>query len=261
MKSLSLLIGTGKCNANCKHCGGKTHRKYAPNKDGIIDEDLITKTIKECYFKGARYLTISSCGEPTLSPESVTRTLEIITNLKEEGIGFSPINLYSNGIRIGHNYEFCKNYLPLWKILGLTTVYITVHDSDEIRNAEIYGIKEYPELKTVFSRIHKGGLLVRANLVISKDSIGTCQKFSSVVNYLIQIGVDSISAWPLRDKKDEIDKEKAPDSKEIKKMEEWIEETDFKIRLLGEKNRVLYQTNQKLTLFPNGQLSNTWCNN
>ncbi|MEK6809761.1 MAG: radical SAM protein, partial [Nanoarchaeota archaeon] len=99
--SLSLFVGTGRCNANCSHCAGMPLRRYAPKKDGTIDENLVYKTIKTCYEQGARHLSISSSGEPTLSPLSVTKALELIYRCRKEDIEFSPLNLYSNGIRIG----------------------------------------------------------------------------------------------------------------------------------------------------------------
>ena len=46
-------------------------------------------------------------------------------------IEYSPINLYSNGIRIGGDKDFGDTYLSLWRSLGLTTIYVTVHDIDE----------------------------------------------------------------------------------------------------------------------------------
>ncbi len=263
LDSLSLFVGTGKCNANCKHCAGIPLRKYAPKKDGLVNTDLVYKTIKDCFDQGARYLSISSSGEPTLSPLSVTKTLELIHECKKEGIEFSPINVYSNGIIIGEDEKFCNKYLPLWKSLGLTTIYVTVHDIDEKENARIYGVKKYPSLKLVVSRIHDADLLVRANLVLSKKTISGLEQFVSTVEYLENIGVDCISSWPMRDEHDKVDQKLAPLEEELDKIENWINnnpDQKSKVKLLREKSRTAYQTGQKLTLFPDGTLSNTWCN-
>ncbi|MGV8086762.1 MAG: radical SAM protein [Candidatus Woesearchaeota archaeon] len=262
LNSLSLFVGTGKCNANCKHCAGIPLRKYAPKEDGIIDEKLISKTITECYNNGARYLSISSSGEPTLSPIAVTKTLKLIDNYKNDGIKFNPINLYSNGIRIGKDKEFCDTYLPLWKNLGLTTLYITIHDINENDNAKIYGIENYPSIKTIVSRLHDNYLLMRANIVLSKRTISTLEEFVNTTNYLKNIGVDSISAWPIRDINDKIDLELSPLETELDKIESWIDNSNLKnnVKLLRENSKIAYTSGQKLTLFPDGTLSNTWCN-
>lgn len=263
LDSLSLFVGTGQCNANCAHCAGKVHRKFAPKQDEFVDEELIHKTLKQCYAEGARYLSLSSSGEPTLSPKSVTKVLELASNCQKEGIVYSPINLYSNGIRIGEDKDFCGKYLPKWKNLGLTTIYVTVHDIYEKKNAEIYGIAGYPSLNTIISRIHDADLFMRANLVLSRKTISTLEKFVSTITYLKEIGVDSVSAWPIRGNDDKVNPALSPLEEELNKMEDWVEanrDSNFKIRLLREKNRFVYQTGQKLTLFPDGTLSNTWCN-
>lgn len=257
VNSLSIFVGSSECNAHCAHCAGIIHRKYAPKEDRIIDENLISKTIKDCYEKGARYLSISSSGEPTLSPVSVTKVLELVYGYKKEGIDYSPINLYSNGIRIGKDKEFCDAYLGLWKNYGLTAIYVTVHDIDEKKNAEIYGIESYPDLRLILSRIHNADLLMRANLVLSKRRIGTLEKLISTAEFLKDLGVDSISAWPVRGMDDKLDLILGPINEELDKMGEWAEKNG--VRLLREKNRIDYETGKKLILFPDGTLSSTWC--
>ncbi len=263
LDSLSLFVGTGRCNAHCRHCAGVPLRRYAPKEDGIIDEDLILRTARECYGRGARSLSLSSSGEPTLSPLSVTSTLDLLCSLAEEGIAFSPINLYSNGIRIGEDRRFSDEYLPLWQSKGLTRVYITVHDIDEAKNARVYGVGSYPSLKDIVSRIHSARLQMRANLVLSKETIGTAEGFRSAARYLLDLGVEYISAWPLRNLEDEVDEQLSPPGSELDLMEEWIrseQSLEGRIRLLREESKAEYASGRKLTLFPDGTLSSTWCN-
>ncbi len=262
LKSLALFVGTAECNANCSHCAGRPLRKFAPKEDGQIDRELIYKTIKSCYGQGARSLSISSSGEPTLSPWAVTETLGVVSKCKSEGIIYSQINLYSNGIRIGQDADFCRNFLSWWKMLGLTRVYITVHSVDREKNAEIYGVKSYPFLGDIGSELHTANLEMRANLVLSKRTINTFDDFVWSVKRLKGMGVDFISAWPIRNMDDKIDLELSPLEKELDKIERWVEEQspEGRIRLLREKSRRAYQTGEKLTLFPDGTLSNSWCN-
>ena len=263
LKSLSLFVGTGNCNANCVHCAGKIHRKYAPKEDGIIDEDLIRKTVRECYIKGARSLSISSSGEPTLSPLSVTKALKLIHDLRNEGVNYSRINLYSNGIVIGKDKNFCDKYLGLWKSLGLTTIYLTIHDTDEKNNASVYGIVDYPPLTKIISKIHDSGLKVRGNTVLSKKLISNLDEFVEMIKKLEVLKVDYISAWPIRNENDEVDAEMAPSKEELSKISAWIEKDNhygFEVKLLGDETHALYAENKKLTLFPDNTLSNSWCN-
>lgn len=262
LTSLALFVGAGKCNANCRHCAGKIHRKNMPKLDGIIDEELVSRTLRECYMRGARQLSISSGGEPTLSPVSVTKALRLADECRQEGMAYSPISIYSNGIRIGMDKKFCSEYLGLWKSLGLARIYVTVHDTDEKKNAEFYGIKEYPLLETVISRIHEAGLLMRANMVLSKNNIGTYEMFVSIVERLKAINADMISAWPVRGADDKLDLEACPPESEMNRIRQWAKDKKcYNIIILGDKERIVYETGQKLTLFPGGKLSNTWCNN
>ncbi|RME55342.1 radical SAM protein [Candidatus Woesearchaeota archaeon] len=257
LKSFSLFVGSSQCNANCKHCAGNILRKYAPKTDGIVDEELIAKTAVACYNEGARYLSLSSSGEPTLSPLAVTKTLEIINGL--EGMEFYPINLYTNGIRIGSDEGFCKQYLPLWKNLGLTNFYVTVHSIDEKKNAEVYGVKQYPSLDIIINRVHAYGYKMRANIVLSKRTVSTFEQYVAMVEGLRLKGVDAVSAWVIRNDKDEPDTELSPLESELDKMSEWAKNQGPEIRLLREKHMEVYQKSEKLTLFPDGTLSNTWC--
>ena len=263
INSLGLFVGTGQCNARCKHCAGVIHRKYAPKQDGVIDTDLIYKTVKNCYERGARSISLTSSGEPTLSPLAVTKTLELICNMREEDVKYEWINLYSNGIQIGKDKEFSCKYLRQWHNLGLQTVYITVHNLDEEKNAEVYGIRAYPSLREVVSRVHDAELLARANIVLSRDNIGTYEKYISMVKGLREIGFNHISAWPIRNSEDKMDSGLAPLEEELDKMENWTQEQEtsgYRLRILRENSRRAYQTGQKLTLFPDGTLSSSWCN-
>lgn len=260
LKSLSLLVGTGKCNAHCHHCAGQIHRQFAPAKDGEVETSLIIETLNSCYDQGARYLTISSSGEPTLSPLAVTKILELVGYCQ---LCYSPINLYSNGIRIGEDKPFADTYLPFWKNLGLTHIYLTVHDIDEQTNARMYGIKKYPELKTVISRIREANLLARVNLLLNRKTIDTVLKFVSTVEHLKKLGANSVSAWPIRGEDDKVDLALSPPLAEMNKMKIWIAQNNrsgFKVKLSSGQDSAVNEAGQKLTLFPNGKLLDTWCN-
>lgn len=262
VRSLGIFIGTGACDAHCAHCAGIPHRKYAPRQDGIIDDDLVRRTLEDCYARGARSLSITSSGEPTLSPRSVTRALSLVDDLKAKGAVYSSIHVYTNGIRIGTDEDFCKEYLPCWKTMGLDTLYITVHDIDERKNAMVYGVASYPSIRTVFSRAHDAGLAVRANMMLGKNTVHTLDGFVSSVEYLQSIGADRIAAWPVRGLDDRPDAALGPSLEEFERIGAWVREQGiaYKVSLSGEESRSLYASGQKLTLFPDGTLSSEWCN-
>jgi molybdenum cofactor biosynthesis enzyme MoaA len=227
----------------------------------VVDEARIEEVLRDCHKRGARYLSLSSSGEPTLSPKSVTRVLEIVHALSDEGVNFSPINLYTNGIRIGNDKKFAERFLPLWRNLGLTTLYVTVHSIDRKKNAQVYGVEKYPELQTIFSRIHSADLKIRANVMLSRMTVCTSLEFVRTISHLETL-VDSISAWPVRGQDDKVDTALAPIEKELGMMKEWVNQRSghvCRVRLLWNKSPVTNGDPKKLTLFPNNVLSSTWC--
>lgn len=268
VSSLSFIVGTGRCNAHCSYCAGAPLRKYAPKKDGEVDAELIYKTIKDCYKRGARRLSISSSGEPTLSPLSVTRTLFMINRSHyEEDFDFSGVHLYTNGIRIGEEDIFSRTYLRKWKELGLTTVYITLHGVDREENARVYGVPVYPDPAIIISRIRDEDLSVRVNLILGKDTINSVERFSHVVERLDYYGANEVSAWPIRCKDDRTSSELSAPEYAVTDMAAWaghwqespapFGRIPVNVRRYHDKPSSM---GKKLTLFPDGTLSESWCN-
>src|SRR3989338_11565292 len=104
--SISILVGTAECNAHCRQCAGVQHRMEAPKYDGILDENRLREALDYCCARGCRYVTLTGCGEPTLSPTSVSNALRVIKEYKKKDIVFDQVNLYTNGIRIGYDAQF-----------------------------------------------------------------------------------------------------------------------------------------------------------
>jgi MoaA/NifB/PqqE/SkfB family radical SAM enzyme len=261
LNSLGLFVGTGACNARCAHCAGVPHRKFAPKKDGEVDLALFERTLVECHEKGARSLSISSSGEPTLSPMSVTKVLQLVKHLSKCNLKYDRIHLYSNGIRIGSDQKFCLGYLPYWKSLGLDTIYLTIHSIYEGENAMVYGTPTYPLLDRVISRIHSARLLVRANLVLGRQTIPSPETFFETVECLLRLGTDSITSWKVRNDKDEVDLVNGLSPQEVQEISDWIQKKGFpNVRLIQvSTHNDSYSSSTKLTLFPDGTLSSSWC--
>lgn len=263
INSLGLFVGTSTCNAKCSHCAGLIHRQYAPKNDGQDNIELIQKTILSCWERGARSLSLSGSGEPTLSPQSITDILTYVNLLSQQNKKFSKIHLYSNGIRIGNDIQFCEKHLPLWQSLGLDTIYLTVHHTDEIKNAKIYGIQKYPKLNDIISRIHNANLKIRANIVLNTTHFKSNDDVQEVIENLLKLNVDAMSAWQIRNSDDVIDVEKCFSDNQLDSLEQWVCNNNFKqVKIYNEKNhQEQYVDGEKLTLFPDGTLSNTWCSN
>jgi hypothetical protein len=188
----------------------------------------------------------------------MTKVLQMVKGMEPQGIKFDSIHVYSNGIRIGEDETFCKQYLPVWRDCGLDMIYVTVHNIDNKKNAQIYRVEKYPPLETVISRIHDAKMQMRANIVLSKNTIYTSNELIESIKYLSNIGADKICAWSVRDMYDNLDVNNAPSAEETGIMQNWImENPQYNARIILEKDRNVYSKGLKLTLFQNGKLSNS----
>lgn len=192
--SVSALIGNGACNGNCEFCSGKYLRPEAS------DSALYWRNYEAAIRLSARYggwsLSLTSSGEPTCDPEAVSKALDIYQRCAAEGAWFPNVNLFTNGILFG-NTEWCDKWLPLWREKGMTNVAVSIHSVDQQRQAEAYGVKDYPYFPKVFENIRKHGIGVRCTLLLRKGEVEDAKSYAEAINGLIGYGVDNITSWPV----------------------------------------------------------------
>ena len=193
--SVSALIGSNACNANCSFCAAKELRKDA------IDNGEVARNFKEACKLSARYggwsLSLTSTGEPTMSPYSINNYLKEYSEIADQGAYFPNVNLFTNGIKFADD-DFCDMYLKYWKSLGLTNIAISFHDVSEEGQARAYGIDVYPSIKKIVNNIRKHGLGVRGTLLLHKDIIDNAKSYSRAVDTLInEYGIDNITSWKI----------------------------------------------------------------
>lgn len=192
--SVSALVGNGACNGNCSFCAGKYLRPDAK------ETPLYYRNLEAAIKLSARYggwsLSLTSSGEPTCDPDSLTRALEVYNKCAQQGAYFPNVNLFTNGILFG-NKEFCNEHLDNWKKLGLTNIAVSVHSVDEKEQAEVYGLKEYPKLENIVGNIEEHGLGVRATLLLRKNGVDNATKYEQTIKTLISKGIDNITSWAI----------------------------------------------------------------
>jgi len=197
--SISVLTGNGMCNAKCKHCAAVDLRKQSlPSTEGTIRNLRAAMRLSRNY--GGWAISLTSSGEPSMSPIAVTKTLqEIDSEAKDHGTAFPFINLFTNGILFGDK-GYCDKWLPKWKKLGLTAVAVSVHSTKRAEQAKAYGLlpKNYPSLQVIFDNIKAHGLTPRVTLLLGKDNINNAKTYKEAVDDLIDMGVNMITSWPLQ---------------------------------------------------------------
>ena len=192
--SVSALVGNGACNAKCDFCAGEYLRPDA--KENKLYDKNLEAAIKLSARYGGWSLSLTSSGEPTCDPNALTKALEIYNKCANQGTYFQKVNLFKNGILFG-NKDYCDKYLDKWKSLGLNNIALSIHEVDEVGQAAIYGLKDYPQLEEIISNVEEHGLGVRGTLLLRKGGIDTAEKYEEAVKTLIDKGIDNITSWPV----------------------------------------------------------------
>lgn len=192
--SVSALVGSGACNGNCEFCAGKYLRSQAS------DNELYWKNYESAIKLSARYggwsLSLTSSGEPTCDPVAVTKALAIYNKCANQGAYFPNVNLFTNGILFGSK-EFCDLWLPQWKKFGLTNVAISIHSTNQEKQASAYGLQHYPNFKTIFENIQNHGVGVRCTLLLRRGEVENAKTYQRAIETLIEYGINNITSWPI----------------------------------------------------------------
>jgi hypothetical protein len=199
--SVSVLVGSGACNGNCKFCAGKYLRDQAKNSQFESEAAKYDKNLESAIKLSARYggwsLSLTSAGEPTCSPEDVSRALVVYKKCANQGAYFPNVNLFTNGILLGDK-EFCNDWLPEWKGLGLTNIAVSIHSTEQHLQAKAYGLTKYPDFYDIFNNIRNYGLGVRCTLLLSKQYVYDAHTYDKSVHDLIcYYDIDNITSWPV----------------------------------------------------------------
>ncbi len=193
--SVSALVGTGKCNADCSFCAGKYLRTHA------IDQLQYDRSLESAIKLSARYggwsLSLTSSGEPTCEPEYVTKALQVYHKCASQGAYFPSVVLFTNGILLADD-EFCKKYLPVWRQLGLTSIAVSIHDLYRKEQAKAYGLSSYPRFEVIFNNIRRHGIGVRCTLLLRKGGIDSVARYAwSITKLQWDYRMDNITSWPI----------------------------------------------------------------
>ncbi len=194
--SVSALIGNGSCNAGCDFCAGKYLRSQVKEEDKQKHLKNLESAIKLSARYGGWSLSLTSSGEVTCDPDSLTEALTTYNKCANQGAYFPNVNLFTNGILLGDK-DFCNKYLKNWKELGLTNIALSIHSVDETEQAKVYHLQNYPKLETIKKNVEDAGLGLRATLLLRKEGVDNSKKYHSAIDSLISKGIDNITSWPV----------------------------------------------------------------
>jgi uncharacterized radical SAM superfamily Fe-S cluster-containing enzyme len=127
---------TNRCNLRCPICFANANVQgyvYEPTYEQVLEMLAMVRNIKPVFPPGVQF----SGGEPTIHP----RFLDILKATR--AMGFSHLQIASNGIRIGKDLEFARQC----KEAGLYTVYLQFDGTGDEVYQKTRGLSGLWELK------------------------------------------------------------------------------------------------------------------
>ena len=192
-KLLSAIVGTDACIASCPFCVSGV----LLDCKNMICPETNWRNFDICCNIANRSdvdtVMLTSRGEPLLFPDQITAYLEYLQKHH-----FPFIELQSNLIPVGMNFNKYNDYLKKWYELGLTTICISVVSENKEKNQRNYTPDgNYMDLSDVIRRLHEIGYSIRLACVLCKGITHTIEEVKKVIMYAKSLGVEQLTLRPV----------------------------------------------------------------
>jgi|CXWL01.1.fsa_nt_gi molybdenum cofactor biosynthesis enzyme MoaA len=190
-ENLSLIAGTGACNAHCPFCVSKM--------TGLTEVGLHPQPINWRNFEKAALLAkdyhvssviITGKGEPTLFPNQIT---DYLTHL--EKYNFPLIDLQTNGLNFDRQSERFDPYLHQWYDQGLAFVALSIVNFLPEDNRKIYtpSSKRHLDLPRIVDKLHQIGFSVRFSVTLFNGGIDNGEKTGRMIEFAQGLAVEQLT--------------------------------------------------------------------
>lgn len=223
--TMSVVVGTGRCNAKCPFCVSKLTGKEKNYID--INWRNFEKSTQLAKMSGVTTILLTGKGEPTLYPDMISQYLSRLHD-------FPFIELQTNALNFHYGYE---KHLKNWYNLGLTTICISMVHYDNDKNKEIYGF-DY-DLPQIIDKLHKIGYSVRLNNISVKGYIDSKEEVINLIDFCKENNVEQLTCRPVS----------FPDDPQDKEAYKWVKEhkiSNYTWRLIS--NYMAQNGNRVMTL-------------
>ncbi len=184
-QTLSVVVGTEACNAQCPFCVGKMNHSVGVTKS--INWRNFERTLMLCDKAEISTALLTGKGEPTLYPDQISSYLNVLNKRM-------PFNeLQTNGIRLPSLID--NGTVRGWYNSGLTTMCISVVHYNRKANASIYS-KDYPRLTDLIKDLHDIGLSVRLSVVCIQEYIDSPQMIYKMIDFAKDMEVEQLTFRP-----------------------------------------------------------------
>lgn len=178
IQTLSIVAGTSACDASCPYCISRmTPKQGVGLKEREFDWLKFEKACKLAQINNVSTVLITGKGEPLLYPEQLSKILE-----KMKRFEFPLIEIQTNGLALGREWEKYKPYLKKWRQLGLNTIALSIVHYKHERNKEIYSPDStYPDLENLIKNLHELGYSIRLSCIMLKGYIDSIEEVKNLV--------------------------------------------------------------------------------
>lgn len=203
ISTLSVIAGTGACNATCPFCVSKMTgqcNEKVPNIN-LRNFEIACRLAKRANVTTAM---ITGKGEPTLFPNQITKYIKLLFAAE-----IPLIELQTNGIKLADK-EYFEKHVASWYAAGLTTIALSIVDSKQSSNAKIYGGDHY-DLIQLIAKLHSIGITVRLSVVLLREN---CDHyfFEKMLEFARTNSVEQLTFTPVN----------APSNSQSLEIREWV---------------------------------------
>jgi molybdenum cofactor biosynthesis enzyme MoaA len=190
IQTFTIVVGTAACNASCPYCISRMTPKQGLNFQ-LQDVNWLNfdKACRLAQINNVSTVLLTGKGEPLLYPDQITEFLEHM-----EKFDFPLVEIQTNALVIGNQFEKYEPYLKEWRKLGLNTIAISMVHYDKEKNKEIYTPgSEYMDLKDVIEKLHKLGYSIRLSCVMLKGFIDSAKEVKKLVKKIEEWKVEQLT--------------------------------------------------------------------
>ncbi|MBT3398158.1 radical SAM protein [archaeon] len=232
IQTFTIVVGTAACNASCPYCISRMTPKQGLNFE-LQDVNWLNfdKACRLAQINNVSTVLLTGKGEPLLYPDQITEFLE---HMKK--FDFPLVEIQTNALVIGNQFEKYEPYLKEWRKLGLNTIAISMVHYDKKRNKEIYTPhSDYIELGEVIDKLHKLGYSIRLSCIMLKDYIDSAKEVKELVKKVEEWGVEQLTVRGVTTPKESEDIEVFNWTKKRQLTRKQLEEIDAFLKEEGNK--------------------------
>lgn len=205
IQTYSVVVGNEACNAKCPYCVSKMTGIERIKKVNWRNFDIGCKFARA---NGVSTVLLTGKGEPTLFPSLVSQYVK-----KSSEMGFSFIELQTNGYNLlSKEYEE-QGYLQDWYTFGLTTVCLSIAHYDDDCNNSIFQFPKSLDIKAVIKKLHDMRFSVRLSCVMVIRKICSMPDVEALIDYAKENNVEQLTIRPMS----------KPDKSEDASVADWVE--------------------------------------